>query len=285
MVNKKLLDSYESLNKQDEIYKTATRQPYFIIFLTGFIIILLSFIPFLPIFISGFFGINILYSIACSLFFGLLLMALSLSFGHILPLPTPLSINEQKFFKVVESLKDIENYLNQKEKINFSKIQAAKKLSKIEKKIKAPPRNDYSFWKALMKENIDSLGRFKFYFKKRLIPNLIKGNDEDLIKVYAIIEKFAKFLLEPTLSELKVINENMSDLNEFPSEESQLKLFIIHPYMKHAYILIFFIICGYSVYFLGLKVGASIDTSYTVGIGLFGTLIAGYLVLIFSKKI
>lgn len=283
MVNRKLLDSYESLNKKNEIYKTAIKQPYFIIFSIGFIILLLSLIPFLPILLSGFFGINILYSIAGGLFLGLLLMALSLNFGHILPLPPQLSINELKFFKVIESLKDIETY--QTEKINFSKTQAAKKLSKIEKRIKAPPINNYSFWKALMKENIDSLGKFKFYFKKRLIPNLIKGNDEDLIEVYAIIEKFAKFLLDPTLSELKEINENMSELNEFPSEESQLKLFIIHPYMKHAYILIFFIICGYSVYFLGLKVGASIDTSYTVGIGLFGTLIAGYLALMFSKKI
>lgn len=283
MVNKKLLETCDSLNKKNEIYKKATKQPYYIIFLLGLIILLLSLIPFLPILLSGFFGINLLYSIAIGLFFGLLLMAISLRFGHILPLPPKLSINELEFFKVIESLKDIENY--QKEKINFSKTQAAKKLSKIEKRIKAPPRNDYSLWKALMKENIDSLGRFKFYFKKRLIPNLIKGNDENLIEVSAIIEKFAKFLVDPTLSQLKEINEKMSELNEFPSEESQLKLFIIHPYMKHAYILIFFIICGCSVYLLGLRVGASIDTSYTVGIGLFGTLIAGYLVLIFSKKI
>jgi len=281
MVNEKLLETYDSLNKQNAIYKKAKKQPFLIIFYAGMYIFSFSLIPFIPSFLNKMFGFDILYSFVIGILLGLLLIVISLHYKQ--PLPPKLSATEREFFRVIESLKDTEIY--QKDKIIFSRQEAAKKLSKIEKRIKEPQRNEYPFWKGLMKENIDSLRKFRFYFKERLIPNLIKGSDEDLIKVYAIIEKFAMFLLDPKLSVLNDLNKNMSELNKFQPEDSQIKLFLLHPYIKHTYILTFFIICGYIVYELGLKVGASIDTSYTVGIGLSATLMAVYLGLIFSKKI
>lgn len=148
-------------------------------------------------------------------------------------------------------------------------------------------RGDY-FWRALMKENIDCLNQLKSNFEDRLLPNLIKGTDDDLITAHSIIEKFAKYLLNPTISELKELNRSLSDLNSYPQEKSQIKtqigIFFRHPYIVHFFILILLISSGYFVFHFGIKIGASIDTAYTVGIGLFGTLTAAYLALIIVRK-
>lgn len=278
--DKELLDIYESLNKKLELSKKARNRIVSYTLKIGFIIFFFTAILVIPIILEGYFEINFFYSYPGGLLFGLLLIAVSYYLGR--PWPPKLSINEHKFFKVVESLKDIETY--QKEKIDFSRFEAAKKLSKVERQIRDPTGNENFFWKALMKENIDSLYQFKTNFKERLLPNLIRGNDEDLRKTIFIIEKFAKYLYNPTISELKDLNKYMLEMNQYPPEESQLKTIFRHPYMIHLYVILFLIGSGYFVFHLGIKVGASIDTAYMVGIGLFGTLTTAYLALFIARK-
>lgn len=279
MEDKELLDIYESLNKKLESSKKAKNRLLSYTSKIGIIIIISTFIPVIPSILEEYFEINFGYSYLGGLLFGSLLIMVSHYLGR--PWPPKVSINEHEFLKVVDSLKDIETY--QKEKIDFSRFEAAKKLSKVERQIREPKTLENLIWNALMKENIDCLHQFKLNFKERLLPNLIRGKDEDLKKTIFIIEKFAKYLYNPTISELKDLNKYMSEMNKYPPEESQLKNIFRHPYMTHLYVLISLIGSGWFVFYLGIKVGASIDTAYMVGIALFGTLAAAYLALIIRK--
>lgn len=285
MEAKELLDIYESLNKKLEISKKAEKRLVYYTLILGFIIFFLSVIFVIPAILEWYFEINIFYSFLVGSFFGLLLIAVSRYLGR--PWPPKLSINEHEFFKVVESLKDIETY--QKENSDFSRSEAAKKLSKVERRI-IKPQTMYQnpFWDALVKENVDSLYQFKSNFKERLRPNLIKGNDEDLKKTSFIIEKFAKYLYNPTISELKDLNKYMLEMNQYPPKESLLKTIFRHPYMIRLYVLICIIGCiigcGYLAFYVGIKAGASIDTAYATAIGVSGTLTTAYLAYIISRK-
>lgn len=284
LTNKELSDLHESLNKKKELTKKASKQIVYYINQIGFIIIIFSIFPIIPIVLQTFFKINLFYLMVAGLFTGFILVNVSNYLGK--PWPPKLSINEKQFLKVFESLKDIETY--QKENIDYSRFEAEKKLSKVKRKMKESQERGDSFWRALMKENIDCLDQLKLNFEERLLPNLIKGTDEDLMIAYSIIEKFAKYLLNPTISELKELNRSLSELNPYPQEKSQIRtqieIFFGHPYMIHFYVLIFLISSGYFVFHFGIKLGASIDTAYIVGTGLFGTLTAAYLALIIARK-
>ena len=283
--DEELLDIYESLNKKLEISKKAKKRQVYYTLIIGVIIFFLSASFVIPTILDWYFEINLLYSYLVGLLFGLLLMVVSGYLGR--PWPPNLSINEYEFFKVVESLNDIETY--QKENIDFSRSEAVKKLSKVERQIKYQQTKYQQmvknlFWNALMKENIDSLYQFKSNFKERLLPNLKRDNDEDLKKTIFIIEKFAKYLYNPTFSELKDLNKYMLEMDKYPPKESQLKTIFRHPYMKHLYVIIAIIGSCSVVSYVGIKMGVSIDTAYIVGSTLGGALIPTYLYLAVARK-
>lgn len=284
MEDEELLDIYEGLNKKLEISKKAKKRQVYYALIIGFIIFFLNASFVIPTILKWYFEINLFYSYLGGLLFGILLMVVSYYLGR--PWPPNLSINEHEFFKVVESLEDIETY--QKENIDFLRSEAAKKLSKIERRIKHQSMYlypyQYLFWDALMKENIDSLYQFKSNFRERLLPNLKRGNDEDLKKTIFIIEKFAKYLYNPTISELKDLNKYMLGMNQYPPKESQLKTIVRHPYMKHLYVIIAIIGSCSVVSYVGIKMGVSIDTAFVVGSTLAGALISAYIYLAVARK-
>ena len=286
MTPQELSDVYRNLNTKNELNKKAKKRIVYYINQIGFFIFVFSIIPIIPIILETFFKINFIYSIVAGLFLGLILTNVSDYLGK--PWPPRLTINEKEFLKIFKSLKDIETY--QKENIDFSRFEAAKKMSEVKRSMKNPRKSNNSFWDALIKENVDYLDRLKINFEERLLPNLIKGNDEDLKIAYSIIEKFAEYILNPTISELKELNRSLSELNLYPQEESQIrilsqiKIFFYHSNMIHLYVLLIFISSGYFVFHIGIKIGASIDTAYIVGTGLFGTLTAAYLVLFIARK-
>lgn len=280
LTNTELSDIYERINKNKEFAKKTSKQILNYINRIGFIIVIFSIIPIIPIILQTFFKINLLYLMVAGLFIGSILMNVSNYIGK--PWPPKLSINEKQFLKVFESLKDIETY--QKDNDDYSRIEAKNKLSKVKREMKESQERGNYFWRALMKENIDCLNQLKSNFEDRLFPNLIKGTDEDLMTAYSIIEKFAKYLLNPTISELKELNRSLSDLNSYPQEKSQIKtqigIFFGHPYIVHFFVLILLISSSYFVFHIGIKQGASIDTAYLGEIGFFGTLTAAYLIII-----
>lgn len=285
LVNRKLSSDYkekkEELNTKSESNKKATRLANYV-GLLGSLIFILTVFAVIPVVLDMYFEINRTYSYVGGLILGGLLYAIGRIIYNRLPL-SPLSINEQKFLKVVESLEDIEKYQEYPEN-KILRLEAARKLSKIESQMKEPRWNEYPFLKEIMKEDIDYLCRFRQNFKKMLLPNLIKGNEEDIEKVRSIVEKFSKYLLNPSFLELKDINKSMSELTSYPSEKyrlmplPQLIPFFRHPYMRHVFFLITFGSSGYIVFHLGISAGASIDNAYTGGIGLFGALTAAYMV-------
>ena len=185
---------------------------------------------------------------------------------------------DEEFMKVYELIQDIE--LLQNEKTDFLKFEAAKKLSKVAKKIKEPELTSSSIWDWLAKEEIENLRLLKQNIEKILIPNIIQGSEEDIKKVNIFLEKFAENLLNPTSSELKDLNSSITILPRYIPEETPLFPFLKNPFMRHVCFVILFAVSGYIAYHSGISIGASIDTAYTVGIGLFGALTAGYMVFI-----
>lgn len=274
MVDKQLLDIYEELNKKQELSKIDRKRIVYYINLMGLIIIIFTIIPIIPIILETYFEINFLISFVAGLFFGLIILNVSHDIGS--PWAPRFYILDDIFMKVFETLNDIESY--QKIKTKHSRIVAARKLSKIERRLSGFENHEHLFLGALMKEDIDCLNRLKLNFKERLIPNLIEGDDENLNEVYFIIEKFAKYLRNPTISQLNDLNEHMSKLNTYPPEESHLKIIFKHLYIKDLCVLILIISVGYSVFHFGLRIG-TIDIVYDVGIWTIGTLITSYLTL------
>ena len=271
MTDNELLESYKNFKKTQNDSKSDSKRIKYYINQIGFIIVLFSAIPIIPIILEEAFEISFFLSYVIGLIFGIILVNVSNHMGS--PWAPRLSSIEKNFIIIIESLECIERY--QEHKVEFSRFEAARKLSKVERQLNRPTRN-YRLWGALMKDDIDCLSQLNLNFRNELIPNLIRGNDEDLNQVYFIIEKFAKYLLNPTISQLKELNVHMSKLNTYPPKESQLKTIFGHSHLKHFYVVILLISPGYFVFNIGLIIGASIDTAYTVGIGFIGTLVAIY---------
>lgn len=118
LTNTELSDIYERINKKKEFTKKASKQIMNYINQIGFIIVIFSIIPIIPIILQTFFEINLLYSLVTGLFIGFILITVSNYIEK--PWPPKLSINEKQFLKVFESLKDIETY--QKENIDYSRF-------------------------------------------------------------------------------------------------------------------------------------------------------------------
>lgn len=288
MVSQELSEAYDRLTNRRELYKKATKRGNIIRWL-GLIVFILAFVYFFLIFIlaiavpsigkmsistwiGGWFG---------GIAFGLLLMIVGNRITNQKEDLAPFSYHEAAFLRVVDSIKYIETY--QKDRIEQSKVEAAKKLFEVKNRIKEPKWENSRLWEELTAESIENMRLLKRNFEERLLPNITQGGDEDLKKAHCILEKFAQYLLNPIVSELKNINESMSELSLYLPEKSRLIPLFEHPHMRHFYILIIFIVSGFLAFRLGISVGASTDTAYTVGIGLFGALTAGYMALMMKK--
>ncbi|MDO9098726.1 MAG: hypothetical protein Q7U60_11480, partial [Candidatus Methanoperedens sp.] len=191
----------------------------------------------------------------------------------------PFSIEEQEFLNAVVSLEDIETF--QKEGIEFSRIEAATRLSEFEKQLTEPKFED-ELWENLTKEANENMRLLKRNIKERLIPSITQSeNKEDIQKAYSIIEKFAHYLLNPTVLELKDLNKSMSELSLYPPEKSRLIPLFGHPYMRHVYALIISGASGFLFFRLGIALGVSLDYTYIGGI----TAFFGMLAIVYKQMV
>lgn len=278
MRDEQLSKLHKNINQKQELYKNHKKGIWHYVGFIGFLIIIFTILPIIPSILESRFGIGFPISFVGGLIFGLILMIWSANLEN--PQPPRLSVIEIELYKVLESLKYIESY--QEHRNEYLRTCAAKELKKVERRLKYP-RVDNFLWTAVVQEYIDNVKTFKINFKKRLIPNLTGGDDDDLIKVHYIIEEFAKYLSSPTISKLKDLNNDLSKLNKYNQKYSQLKTIIKHPYINHFYLLIFSISVGYFVFRLGPRVGVSIDAAYQIGITLPLAMVTLYLKFIIKR--
>lgn len=282
MVSKELSDAYERLTTRRELYRKAVKPGNSLSGL-GSIIFLLTLIPIIPSFLQAYFKIDFLYSFMGGILFGLLLIVIGQKINRRAPLPPKLSIEEEEFLKLVKSLKNIETY--QKQGIEFLRIEAVKGPSEVERHMTEPSWSSYSLWQVFTKDVNENLHLLKRNLKERLLPSITQGKEEDIKKAYSIIEKFAKYLLNPTVSELKDLNESMSELKPVLKEKAPLiPFFERHPYTRHLSILLINGFCGFLVFHIGVNfLHVSTDNAYIAGTALFGTLTAGYMAIVTRK--
>lgn len=220
------------------------------------------------------------------LIFGLVLFSVGIKFIE-RALTPQLSIDEEAFLNVYDSLKYIDDFL--KGRSGWSRIKATKKLAKVEKKISDVEIADKNgkpllLWEALIKEENKNIGLLKQNLKERLLPSIIQSNEEELKKTYSIIEEFGEFLLNPTILELQDLNKSMLELNPISKKETFVNAFLKRPSTHHIFIFIIFVIIGIFVYYLGTNIlGIQKDNAFIAGTALVGALAGGYIIIIAKK--
>lgn len=120
-----------------------------------------------------------------------------------------LSIDEEAFLDVCESLEYINRYLTTDKK-EWLRKKASEKLSEVVENIDEPVYHNEIpiLWESIIKEQTKNVLLLKQNFNEKLLPSITKGYEGDLQKAYSIIEQFGKFLLNPTTLELQVINKS-----------------------------------------------------------------------------
>jgi len=282
-VSQEFSDACESLNKKRELYKDETK-PGYIIRLTGIVVAVASFIYFAA-FIPSSADMATKAIIVVATVIGLILSFVGAYFIE-RALTPQLSIDEEAFLNVYDSLKHIDDFL--KGRSGWSKIKATKKLAKVEKEItdvEMADRNGKPFlvWEALIKEENKNMYLLKQNFNERLLPSIIQSDKEELMKTYSIIEDFGKFLLNPTILELQALNKRMAELNPLSKKEPFINAFLKRTYTQKIFIFIIIGVFGIVVYYLGTILGIQKDNAFIAGIALVGTLAGSYMIII-SKK-
>ena len=282
MVKQELVDAYERLITRRELHEKATRRGNSISGL-GAVILFGSAIPIIPAILGVFLEIDFLHSYIGGMLFGLLLMVSGQIINRKVSAPPSLSVNEKEFLKAFEVLKNLDTYF--KNGIEFSKIEASKNLSKVERDMTEPSNGSRVLWNALTRDVNENLRLLKRNLKERLLPSISQGKQDEIKKAYSITEKIAEYLLNPTVSELKDLNESMSELRSYVEEKPPLvPFFERHPKLRHASVELIFGVVGFAVYYIGIEfLNISTDTAYIAGTAVFGTLTAGYMAIVGRK--
>ena len=282
MVKQELVDAYERLNTRRKLYKKATLRGNSITGLGAFILFG-SAIPIIPAILWIFWEIDFLHSFIGGILFGLLLIVIGQMINRKISAPPSLSINEKEFLKVFEVLKNLDVYF--KSGIEFSKVEAAKNLSKVERNITEPSNGSRVLWNALTRDANENLRLLKRNLKERLLPFISQGGEEEIKKAYSITEKVAEYLLNPRVSELKDLNESMSELPSRVEEKAPLvPFFERHPRLRHAGFEFIFGFVGFVSFYIGTKFSdVSIEHAYYLAWIIWVTLTAGYMAIVIRK--
>ena len=280
MVKQELSDAYESLNIRRELHRKATRRGNSISGL-GAVILFFSLFPIIPVILQVLFEIDFLFSYVGGLLFGLLLIMIGQMINRKTSGPPSLSTEEREFLRVFEALRNLDIYF--KKRIEFSRVEAAKQLSKVEKDMSEPSSG--VFWKALTGDVNENLRLLKGNLKERLLPAITQGREGETKKAYSITEKFAGYLLNPTASELKDLNKLISELPLSVKEKAPLMPFLErHPNLRHLSILFINGFSSFLAFYLGVNfLHISTDNAYIAATALFGTLTAGYMAILTRK--
>jgi len=286
MVKQELMTEYEKLSTRQRLYQESIR--YVNIFIgIGGLLFFLSIIPIAPAILQEllFRFFNILYDFyflwGLCIIISFILIGIGSWINKRRVAPPELSPRESMFLKAIDAIKDIETYLNQE--IEFSKIQAIKKLSQIERKLYEPSRTK-SLWKDLTKNTEDELRDLKNNLKDRLIPVLKSGGEEEIQQLHPILEDFAKYLLHPDTSAIKELNNKLRKLPTAITREITIPLFEKYPRLRHVLYEICFAVAGYVAYRIGIDlIHISNEHAYYVGCLIWVTLTAAYMGGILKK--
>ncbi len=284
LVSQEFSDAWEGLNKRREMYKDETKHGH-IIRNAGIVVIAVALIYF-AVFIPPSAEMATKAPPSVVLIIGLVLLIVGIKFIE-RALTPQLSIDEEAFLNVYDSLKYIDDFL--KGSSGWSRIKATKKLAKVEKKISDVQTADSNgnpllLWEALIKEENINMRLLKQNLKERLLPSIIQSDKEGLKKTYSIIEDFGKFLLNPTILELQGLNKKMSVLNPLSKKEPFINAFLKHPYTHQIIASIIIVLSGVFVYYLGINIlGIQKDNAFLAGTALVGTFAYIYFTIIAKK--
>ncbi len=280
MVNEKLSFSHERSKKKYKLFLKEIERGEFII-KCGEIIFIISIIM---IFLSAFLKIDINNLIGNGIVLGIFSGFIFIIVGEIFrkrgEKKIHFPIEEAYFLSICESLEDIECY--QKNGFRLKRFKAAERLTEFEKQIREPEWKG-GLWEKLTEEENENLNILKRNINERLIPSITQGNEEEVKKVYSNLEKLAQYLFSPTISELINLNNSMKELKKYPIKKPLFRLNYFHPYMVHTYVFVIICAISYIAYHLGIYINASIDTAYLGTIGLFGALLAAYMIFMIKK--
>ena len=288
MVSEELFEINKRLEQKLQLYKKATKRGRNI-YKLGAIIILLALLYYVIIALS-LAGLLLVKSISfytwiggsiIGFFIGFLLVTIGTREKSRNAQLAPFAIRELFFLKIFGALNDIETY--QKEGYGQSRRDAADKLSKFEEEIKEPVFVLDSLWESLTEEENENLRLFKRNIKERLNPNITQGNEEEIEKVHSILEKIAKYLINPTITELDNLNKSISELKLYYKTDSLMPKLIRSPELRHAFFIILFVSISFFISYLSKKAGVSTDYAYIGGITLFVGL-TGLYGAFFSRK-
>jgi hypothetical protein len=292
MVKQELVETYERLDTRRKLYEKATRPGNSFIAVGG-LILFFSLLPLTPLIIAELllrlFGITLddisfrYLWLGCGLL-GFTLMMIGIKFSRRTQVPPRLSIEEEEFLKIIESLKDIDTYYEQN--IEFSKVEAMEKLSKVERDIYEPSLSSRSLWQALTKDRNQDLQLLKRNLKEKLLPTINQGGMEEIKKAYSVIERFADYLLNPTANALKGLNDSMSELPSYVEEKAPvIPFFERHPKLRIAGIEFIFGFVGFVAYYIGTKfLNISTEHAYYLAWVIWVTLTAGYMAIVKKKS-
>jgi len=272
MVKQGLKDVYERLTEKRKLYKKETRLGNSLAGL-GVLIFAFSFI------LLKFFGAKLLGITA----FGVILVYIGGKVNNRRDLVRLiLSATEEEFLKVFEALDNLDTYFNKR--IEFSKIVAARKISKFESSI-YDPTSVQTLWKELTKDRDEHLHLLKQNLRERLLPIINWGREEEIKRAYPIIEKIAEYLLNPTASVLEDLNELMSELPTCKKEKVPLiPFFERYPKLRYASVELLvgllIVLVSFVAYHIGVKfLNTPIGSAYTAAVGLLGALLGALIVV------
>lgn len=289
MVRQELLDAYEKLTRRENLYEKATRKGNSLIRF-GFIIFVFSVIPFIPAvlrqIILELFGkdIDAILLIFGGMIFSGVLIYVGAEVNKRTPAPERLSATEENFIKAVNALTDLDTYI--KEGIEFSKVEAAKKVSKIERALRDPASASRTLWKDLTKDRDEFLNLLKQSIKEKLLPAINRGEKESISQAYSTLEALAIYLLNPTPKGLEDLNKLLSVLPTYREEKVSLIPFLKrHPILRFICLESIFGLGSWVTYNVGISLlKVSVDNAFITAITLFGTLTAGYMAIIATRR-
>ena len=276
MIKQELKDAHGRLTEKRKFYKKETRLGNSLAVL-GVLIFAFSFI------LLKFFGAKLLGITA----FGVILVYIGgkVNNRRIL-VPLRLSATEEEFLKVFEALHNLDTYF--KYKIEFSKIEAARKISKFEGSIH-DSTSVQTLWKELTKDRDEHLPLLKQNLRERLLPIINWGREEEIKRAFPVIEKIAEYLLNPTVSGLEDLNKLMSGLPK--KEKVPISFFERYPkLLRYASVellvgLLIVLVISFVAYYIGVKfLNTSIGSAYTAAAGLLGALIVVYVTIVMRKR-
>jgi len=193
-----------------------------------------------------------------------------------------LDSDEWALFYTCSALENLSNYVESKtsglkEEYRKNALRSSKRLlSSIEKRWTT---GDFKLAKTIFGDTISEL---KDNFRKRVIPNLEKGDSQTIRRVGQVMYNFAQYVRCPTSEGLGDFNKTTS--NNLPLHEPTKFGFYEHfsifigkrAILKHILATIGFVIASSFVYLIGTNISISKEGCFIAAIALFGALQAGY---------